>query len=133
MDSYSLVAALTGIMAQRLVRTICLHCAAPADDSESYSIYAALSPSDAGDGKELRKAVGCPHCRGTGYRGRAAIAETLSIDDEMKDLLVQRPPISSVKRLAREKGFRSLRQSAASLALRGLTTVEEVNRVAPVE
>jgi general secretion pathway protein E len=103
-DSYSLVAALTGIMAQRLVRTVC-----------------------------VCKGAGCSLCRGTGYRGRMAIAETLPIDDEMKDLLVQHAPISNVKRLARDKGFRSLRQAAVVLAERGLTTAEEIERVAPVE
>jgi general secretion pathway protein E len=62
-----------------------------------------------------------------------AIAETLPMDDEMRDLLVQQAPISTVKRAAREKGFRSLRHSAVSLALRGLTTVAEIDRVAPLE
>ena len=104
-DSYSLVAALTGIMAQRLVRAQCPLC----------------------------KAAGCHNCRGTGYKGRLAIAETLAIDDDMRDLLVQHAPISTVKRLAREKGFRSLRQSAVALAQRGLTTEDEINRVAPME
>jgi general secretion pathway protein E len=104
-DSYSLVAALTGIMAQRLVRTVCALCAA----------------------------AGCPSCRGTGYKGRMAIAETLPIDDEMRDLLVQHAPISSVKRMAREKGFQSLRHSAEGLVRRGLTTLDEINRVAPME
>jgi general secretion pathway protein E len=104
-DSYSLVAALTGIMAQRLVRTLCPQC----------------------------KGSGCQNCRGTGYKGRMAIAETLPIDDEMKDLLVQRAPISAVKRLAREKGFRSLRQSAEALVQRGLTSNDEIDRVAPMD
>jgi general secretion pathway protein E len=62
-----------------------------------------------------------------------AIAETLPIDDEMRDLLVQHAPISAVKRLAREKGFRSLRQSGVALAQRGLTSNEEIDRVAPME
>jgi general secretion pathway protein E len=115
-DSYSLVAALTGIMAQRLVRKVCLQCALP----------------DKGE-PGIRKAMGCAACRGTGYRGRVAIAETLPIDDDMKDMLVQHAPISAVKRLAREKGFCSLRQSAEALARRGLTTFDEINRVAPVE
>jgi general secretion pathway protein E len=116
-DSYSLVAALTGIMAQRLVRAVCPHCAQEIDH----------------DGVPVRRAVGCPHCRGTGYKGRLAIAETLPIDDEMRDLLVQHAPVTAVKRLAREKGFQGLRQSAVALARRGLTTLEEVDRVAPLE
>jgi general secretion pathway protein E len=118
-DSYSLVAALTGIMAQRLVRTVCPACA--------------RSSGATGQDCQTRIAVGCPACRGTGYKGRTAIAETLPIDDDMKDLLVQRAPISTVKRLAREKGFQGLRASATALARRGLTTLDEIDRVAPVQ
>jgi general secretion pathway protein E len=129
-DSFSLVAALTGIMAQRLVRTVC-DCAqeGDADQDELSQILGAA----AGRPLRLKRARGCEACRGTGYRGRAAIAETLPIDDEMKDLLVQHAPISKVKALARGKGFRSLRDSAIALAVRGLTTIDEINRVTPVQ
>jgi len=131
-DSYSLVAALTGIMAQRLVRSVCRHCCqtteAPEDLREEFS-----STSDGFATHLVPKAIGCPECRGTGYKGRLAIAETLPMDDGIRDLLVQRAPISNVKRLAREKGFRDLRHSGLALVGRGLTTLEEVNRVAPAE
>ena len=116
-DSYSLVAALTGIMAQRLVRAVCPQCARMSD----------------GPSWTVPVAVGCPHCRSTGYKGRLAIAETLPMDDQMRDLLVQQPPITSLKKLAREKGFVGLRQSALALVEQKLTTLEEVERVAPVE
>jgi general secretion pathway protein E len=132
-DSYSLVAALTGIMAQRLVRTVCPRCTRPSD-VETSEIARGLDSFDAAQKQtvQINKAVGCESCRGTGYKGRMAIAETLPIDDEMRDLLVQHAPISAVKKLAQEKGFRSLRYSAVSLALRGFTTVDEINRVAPI-
>lgn len=131
-DSYSLVAALTGIMAQRLVRLVCPHCAQETPVSPDDLAHLGES-ADTNRGLHLKKAVGCTHCRGTGYKGRAAIAETLPIDDEMKDLLVQQAPISTLKRVARDKGFRSLRDSAVSLALRGRTTLDEINRVTPVQ
>lgn len=130
-DSYSLVAALTGIMAQRLVRIVCPHCAQPS--VAPHQELAWLREATNSDPVRLNRAVGCQSCRGTGYKGRMAIAETLPIDDEMRDLLVQHAPISTVKQLAREKGFRDLRHSAVSLARRGLTTVDEINRVAPVD
>lgn len=133
-DSYSLVAALTGIMAQRLVRTVCQHCAQPIDANHEDLIKISDSlKAKALKEVNLKKAQGCEHCRWTGYKGRAAIAETLPIDDEMKDLLVQHAPISTLKRLAREKGFESLRESAISLAFRGLTTIDEINRVTPIQ
>jgi general secretion pathway protein E len=131
-DSYSLVAALTGIMAQRLVRIVCPHCAQQAAGTEEdlRQLFGAGCKQTA---PWLRRATGCEHCRGTGYKGRAAIAETLPIDDEMKDLLVQQAPISTLKRVARDKGFRSLRDSAVSLVLAGRTTIDEINRVTPVQ
>ncbi|MES2948839.1 MAG: GspE/PulE family protein [Pseudomonadota bacterium] len=133
-DSYSLVAALTGIMAQRLVRTVCQHCAVEADDSEEHNeLYAGATRFTQTGSAVFKKAVGCPACRGTGYKGRCAIAETLTIDDAMKDLLVQQAPISTIKGAAREQGFKTLRDSAISLALRGMTTIEEINRVTPIQ
>jgi general secretion pathway protein E len=132
-DSYSLVAALTGIMAQRLVRAVCPHCAVRMDPSVDEKRQITAQRRTPEEPLRLMKASGCPECRGTGYRGRVAIAETLPMDDEMRDLLVQHAPISSVKRLARDKGFRDLRQSGLALAARGLTTLDEVNRVAPAE
>ncbi|MDB5870676.1 MAG: gspE [Ramlibacter sp.] len=133
-DSYSLVAALTGIMAQRLVRTVCPACSQMSDASaEEISALVGALPFAATAAPRMAHAVGCAACRATGYKGRMAIAETLPMDDEMRDLLVQQAPISTVKRAAREKGFRSLRHSAVTLALRGLTTVAEIDRVAPLE
>ncbi len=134
-DSFSLVAALTGIMAQRLVRTICPHCGEDLSMEEVEAARGALREIgvQARGAVRLKKAKGCGHCRNTGYRGRAAIAETLPIDDEMKDLLVQHAPISTLKNAARDKGFSSLRDSAIALALRGLTTLDEVERVTPLQ
>lgn len=133
-DSYSLVAALTGIMAQRLVRTVCQHCAVDAEHSQEHDeLHAGAAQFSAFGASVFKKAVGCPACRSTGYKGRCAIAETLTIDDRMKDLLVQHAPISTIKTAAREQGFKTLRDSAISLALRGMTTIEEINRVTPVQ
>lgn len=133
-DSYSLVAALTGIMAQRLVRTVCQKCAVLIDPTaQEKELLADFALIDAVETMRLKKACGCEHCRGTGYNGRAAIAETLAIDDVMKDLLVQRASISVLKQAAKEKGFHSLRDAAVLLAFKGNTTMEEVNRVTPIQ
>ena len=131
-DSYSLVAALTGIMAQRLVRKVCQHCALSLDATEGERILLIKSlGADPVQRFTLKKAQGCEHCRGTGYKGRAAIAETLPIDDGMKVLLAQKAPITTIKEAAKRKGFRNLRDSALMLALHGHTTLEEVERVTP--
>jgi general secretion pathway protein E len=142
-DSYSLVAALNGILAQRLLRMNCPHCAAPDDVSAEELRRSGLSgaPSTtAGRGRRAQRArrafmrgQGCAHCRGTGYKGRRAIAETLPMNDNLRDLLAQRAPLSQIRRTARSEGFVSLRDAAVALALSGDTTLEEINRVTPVE
>ncbi|MEO8388961.1 GspE/PulE family protein [Polaromonas sp.] len=133
-DSYSLVSALTGIVAQRLLRAVCTRCAAPADMSLEQLARSGIAVEQADlESARFMHAVGCAHCRGTGYRGRLAIAETLEMDDDIRDLLVRQAPISQIKQVARSKGFMSLRDSAVSLAMAGQTTVEEINRVTPRE
>ncbi|MFS2032744.1 GspE/PulE family protein [Polaromonas sp. CT11-55] len=133
-DSYSLVSALNGIVAQRLLRAVCTHCAAPADLAPEQLTRLGIPADrlDLGQAKFMQ-AVGCAHCRGTGYKGRLAIAETLEMDDDIRDLLVRQAPISQIKQVARGKGFMSLRDSAVALAMNGKTTVEEINRVTPRE
>jgi general secretion pathway protein E len=128
-DSYSLVAALTGVVAQRLVRAVCPSCAVPEPptDDELMDLPAAAKHPEF----RLQHATGCARCRGTGYRGRVAIAETLPIDDEMRDLLVQQASISAIKHAALRKGFRSLREAALALVMSGATTLDEINRVTP--
>lgn len=132
-DSYSLVSALSGILAQRLMRSVCPHCCSKhvpsSQELELLGLSEATSSPNMFD--NLKKANGCPECRGTGYKGRTAIAETLSIDDDMRDLLVQQASITSIKKAARDKGFQSLRDNAIAVALRGETTLDEVNRVTP--
>ncbi|MDH5540195.1 MAG: GspE/PulE family protein, partial [Rhizobacter sp.] len=131
-DSYSLVAALNGIVAQRLLRMNCPHCATrydvPAEVRQRSALPAALVPQ-----ARFMRGLGCAQCRGTGYKGRRAIAETLPMSDSLRELLVQRAPLSQIRTSARANGFTSLRDAAVALALDGETTVEEINRVTPAE
>jgi general secretion pathway protein E len=131
-DSYSLVAALNGIVAQRLLRLTCPHCAAHDKVSPELLARSRIPPTRLA-GANLRRGLGCAHCRGSGYKGRRAIAETLPMSDQLRDQLVQRAPISQIRQSARESGFSSLRDAAVALALAGDTTLEEINRVTPVE
>lgn len=131
-DIYTLVAALSGVVAQRLVRKLCNHCAIPANVSTEVLRELGVEQVNLGDYKIMR-AIGCEQCRGTGFKGRSAIAETLHIDDEMKGLLISNAPISAIKAAARAKGFKSLRDSAVSMVLRGESTLDEINRVTPTQ
>jgi general secretion pathway protein E len=131
-DSYSLVAALNGIVAQRLLRLTCPHCAAHDKVAPELLARSRIPPARLA-GANFRRGLGCAHCRGSGYKGRRAIAETLPMSDQLRDQLVQRAPISQIRQSARETGFSSLRDAAVALALSGDTTLEEINRVTPVE
>jgi general secretion pathway protein E len=127
-DVYSLVAALNGILAQRLVRTICQHCAVDAEISPALFAKSALSIEDT-VGWNFKRGLGCGQCRGTGYRGRKAVAELLILDDEIKEMLVDKQPVRKIRELARVRGMKSLREAALEAVSRGETTLEEINRV----
>jgi general secretion pathway protein E len=131
-DSYSLVAALNGIVAQRLLRMNCPHCAAPCSTPSEVIARSGLSQERIA-AATFKRGLGCAHCRGTGYKGRRAIAETLPMSDTLRDQLVNRAALSQIRQSARDSGFTSLRDAAVALALSGQTTVEEINRVTPVE
>jgi general secretion pathway protein E len=100
-DTLNLASALNAVMAQRLVRLICRTCTGQ----------------------------GCASCTGTGYRGRKAIAELMILDDELRELIVQRVPTRRLKDAARAKGTGMLREAALQLVTQGETTMEEADRV----
>src|SRR4029453_566599 len=131
-DTYSFVSALNGILAQRLVRLSCTHCAK--HYNPSYSDLAAskvIVPKLTA--ASFRRGLGCAQCRGTGYKGRKALAETLTMTDALRDMLAERAPLSRIKAAAHTAGYRSLRDAAIAAAISGETTLEEINRVTPVE
>ncbi|SIQ92137.1 general secretion pathway protein E [Aromatoleum tolulyticum] len=125
-DPFNLVAALNGIVAQRLLRINCPHCTEDVPPDAQL-----IARSRIGDASRFRFRAGhgCGQCRGTGYRGRRAVAEVLLLDDEIRELIVARAPIRTVKDAARRNGFRGLRDAALAVAAAGETTLQEVNRV----
>jgi general secretion pathway protein E len=129
-DAYNLVSALTGIVAQRLLRRCCTACAVATTPSPALLASSGLAEGST-LGAKWRRGLGCAHCRGSGYSGRSAIAETLQMSDELRELMVQRASLARIRQCAVAQGFVDLRHSALSLALAGLTTLEEVNRVTP--
>src|SRR5512139_162832 len=127
-DPYSFVSALNGIVAQRLVRVNCPHCTAPAVPSADLLELSGLTVEKTRD-YQFRQGSGCGHCRGSGYKGRRAIAEILLFTDELRELIVARAPIGQIKEAAARGGTRSLRDAALALVKAGDTTLEEINRV----
>jgi general secretion pathway protein E len=127
-DPYSFVAALNGILAQRLVRVNCPHCARPVTPDATLLAESGLSPERAA-GFAFRAGNGCGQCRGSGFKGRHAIAEMMVLNDEIRELIVTRAPIRQVKEAAARAGVQNLREAALEMVRRGETTLEEINRV----
>ncbi|WP_170799235.1 GspE/PulE family protein [Stutzerimonas stutzeri] len=127
---YLLKATLLGVMAQRLVRTLCPHCKAPMQlDADDWT--ALTRPWNAPLPSSAQRAVGCLECRDTGYRGRAGVYEIMLLNDAIKPLITADTDIVALRRQAFKDGMRSLRLSGAQKIAAGLTTVEEVLRVTP--
>jgi len=127
-DPYSFVSALNGVLAQRLVRINCRHCAesyVPTDEELSDS---GLSRNKVTHYQFVR-GKGCGQCRGTGFAGRKAIAEILLLNDELRGLITSRAPVVQIKEAARQNGTRLLRESALNLVEQGATTLDEINHV----
>jgi general secretion pathway protein E len=127
-DAYSFVSALSGILAQRLIRIVCEQCAETVRpprallDESGVSVVATAAYN-------FRAGRGCTHCRGSGYRGRKAIGELLVLNDEIREAFIARVPVRQLKELAVTAGVRFIRDAALELVRNGETTLEEVNRV----
>jgi type IV pilus assembly protein PilB len=131
-EPYQFVSALNCVLAQRLVRNICVHCKRPAKITREQLVESALDPNLAASGVFFEGA-GCIECSGTGYKGRTAICELLDLTDNIREIILDRKPTSEVKKAAREEGMRSLRESAVERVLAGVTTLREINKVTFVE
>ncbi len=127
-DPYSFVSSLNGILAQRLVRLNCPHCQEALAPEPAQLAGSGLAP-DAAAGFDFRAGRGCGQCRGSGYKGRRAIAELLPLNDEIRELIAARAAIRQVKEAARRAGVRDLRAAALDMVRRGETTLDEINRV----
>jgi type IV pilus assembly protein PilB len=124
-EPYQFVSALNCVLAQRLVRNICVHCRKPAHVTREQLIESAMDPNLADRGVFF-EGSGCIECGGTGFKG-------LDLSDNIREIILARRPSSEVKKAAREEGMRSLRESAVERVLAGITTLREVNKVTFVE
>ena len=127
-DPYAFVSALNGIWAQRLVRVNCPHCSMPVIPSDADLERAQLT-REATRSYKFMQGKGCGDCRGTGYKGRKSVAEILTLNDEIRELVIEKRPIRQIKEAARKNGTRSLREAALDLVRNGETTLEEIRRV----
>jgi type IV pilus assembly protein PilB len=131
-DLYNFVAALNCVLAQRLVRRICVHCKRPAQVSEVLLEDSGLDPDRYRD-FTFYEGGGCIECNGTGYRGRLAIAELLNLSDNIRQLILDRRSAAEIKRAAKAEGMRFLRESALQKVFAGETSLYDINKVTFVE
>jgi type II secretory ATPase GspE/PulE/Tfp pilus assembly ATPase PilB-like protein len=131
-EPYQFISALNCVMAQRLVRKICEACKHPVTLDAAAIAESAIDPALLA-GRTLYEGAGCIECGGTGFKGRMAICELLDLTDHIREIILDKRPISEVKRAAKEQGMRLLRESAVERVLSGETTLREINKVTFVE
>lgn len=131
-EPYNFIASLNCVLAQRLVRAICPYCkvavaVSPELCKESGLDYEKAKLATFYEGK------GCHECNGLGYKGRRAITEFLELTDSIKEMILAGKPSSEIRYAALAQGMTSLRQAAVQKVFRGETSLQEINRVTPVE
>jgi general secretion pathway protein E len=127
-EDYLLTAVLRGVLAQRLVRRLCLHCRHAAVAPPELVRRFHLDKNRPGEGVTVWHPVGCSECRNTGYRGRLAIAEFLAPDAEVERLIFARAEHVEIERAAVAAGMATMFQAGIDASLAGTTTLEEVAR-----
>jgi len=131
-EPFLVASSVEALVAQRLVRTLCKDCKIPADLTK-FDLEEIGFPQDKLEGSNVCQPVGCESCRSTGYRGRTGIYEVLVMDDSIRPLVISHASASEIKHMALRNGMRTLRNDGWDKVLRGITTVEEVLRVAEAD
>src|SRR6185295_6968 len=124
-EPFLITATLEGVGAQRLVRRVCVHCKEEYSPTEEQLMELELLPEDV-KGRTFVRGRGCDHCNNTGYRGRMGIYEIMTLDDEMRELIMANASTQLLRDAARKRGMRTLRQAGLIGIFEGLTTIEEV-------
>jgi type IV pilus assembly protein PilB len=127
MEPFLITATLEGIVAQRLVRKICNNCKTPFQPKEEMLMELGLTPADVGD-KKFFYGRGCEVCNNTGYRGRTGIYEIMSMNDELRELIMDHASTNVLRDAAQKNGMHLLRDNGLLLIYDGITTIEEVSR-----
>ncbi|MHC4698349.1 MAG: GspE/PulE family protein, partial [Planctomycetota bacterium] len=125
LEPFLITATLEAIVAQRLVRLICTNCKAQYTPTEEQLMELNLKPDEVGD-QEFYYGKGCDYCNNTGYRGRLGIYETMTIDDHLRELIMEHASTSVLRREAIKHGMRTLRDSGLMAIYDGATTIDEV-------
>jgi type IV pilus assembly protein PilB len=125
-EPFLIASSVTGIIAQRLTRVICSKCKKPYEASVDELAVLGMEPSETP--VTLYRGEGCNHCDNTGYSGRVACFEVLTVNDVIRQLILSKPSVEAVKKAATEAGMTTLRQNALEKVLGGVTTVDEIRK-----
>jgi len=131
-DPYSFISALNCILAQRLVRVLCPRCKTAVRYTPDQLRESGLDPERHAD-RVFHEPKGCPECHFTGYQGRTAIAEILELSDTIREMILEKKPLSEVKKRARSEGMIPLRETGIRKVLSGVTSLKDLNKVTFVE
>ncbi len=124
--SYLINATVLGVLAQRLVRTLCSNCREPDETAQRDALDALVKPWQISGGYRPYKPVGCVDCRMSGFRGRMGLYELLTVTEGFKEKVSKEPNIDALRRQAISEGMRPLRLGGALKVAEGLTTIEEI-------
>ena len=124
-ETYLVANSLVGLVAQRLLRKVCPNCAKEVETTEQERLFLGE------DVKIVRKGMGCSHCNNTGYKGRIAVHEIVAIDRNIRRMISRGAETEEIEAYAREQqGMRSLKEKGLELVKQGVTTPEELLRIA---
>jgi general secretion pathway protein E len=126
-EPFLLASTLRGVLAQRLVRTLCVQCRKPVSTQDALLAFPELAPM--GANPQVHAASGCPECKHSGYKGRTGLYELLLCDEGLSRLIHDRAEEAHIRAWAKEQGFVTLRDDGARLVAEGRTSVQEVLRV----
>ncbi len=132
LEPFLVTSALSGVLAQRLARRLCMHCKEAYEPSDADILAAGWKPEEVeevGGMSKVYRSVGCSACSNTGYRGRKALAEFLPMSEEIERTIIEGGSVEDIHRIAVAQGMMTLRQSGLRKAIEGETTLEEVLRV----
>ena len=132
MEPFLLTATIEGIVAQRLVRTICMKCKEEYTPGEEELLELQLTPDEV-RGKRFHRGRGCDACNRSGYRGRMALFEIMELSDELREMIMNEASTGALREHSRSRGMRSLRESGLMSIFEGQTTIDEVVRETIVE
>jgi type IV pilus assembly protein PilB len=131
-EPYNFVSSLNCILAQRLVRTLCMHCREVVLLDQELARESGLDYTEFKD-LPLHQPRGCPECHNTGFHGRQCITEFLDLTDAIKEMILERKPPSEIRKRAVAEGMTSLRDAALEKVWSGSTSLKEINRVTFIE